>query len=635
MADATLVALAEKEPNGHGVFCKRDVDIGTTVFHETAVFVDLGPIYQRPWKDAGTFGERAFSKVVLSVIIFMKKVEFLVREYGEFLGQDRLRFATWYFGREMKVPARFSDEELLEAMHVAEERAPDADSNPIRQHIERHVHRFFADALALETDVVPNQVFAFSPVASILNHSCRPNAIALPVIHGKEDVVPISHGSVWVRAIRPIKEGEEVTIAYIPGLKPTREEQQAEIRTRFGFTCRCEACEHEERDPHERDLKNVVYGLYNELLAYCRDDTTPVSQVYRKAAHVLDGFDALEIAHLPKKLVYDLCALKAGALEDALRTDFFLNKSFEWVHMVFGLIPCRELTNLGTRIEFARAGAMKKTETSIVGHSTYQAYDFYQEFVEDLMFMMNHDHNDPVYYCLRVVNGKVEEVPHSINKERIWAMLQKQEELHRQQLLGFERTLAQFRSVDDLVEEIEAAGPSEPKKVSKKGRQRAKKAAAAAAEASRAAAIEEDEVVMEEGAGGSDKAEEVEEEVVVVLPASAPFQWTYDEPYVCPFGVKDGISEQQWLRNSATKKALHFKDRDVGCLLYAKDGPGSDRERIVLSGRRDSVSGRIQGYREFVELAGPFSRKERTHSFGNDGSNNDLMRESRVRESEY
>jgi len=215
-----------------------------------------------------------------------------------------------------------------------------------------------------------------------------------------------------------------------------------------------------------------------------------------------------------------------------------------------------------------------------------------------------------LYQALQVVNGKVEEIPAAANNKRINEMLQKQQEKRDQQQKLQENLHA--RSIDDTAREIEAMGEPEPKKVSKKGKKRAKKALERA---------ERGEVAAPDGNGDE------------TLPEPGPARLTDEEPFVCFFAATDGVSKQAWLRDQESKEALRFEPRDVGHLLAAKDGMSTDQERFVLGSRRDSISGRIQGEKEFVELSGRLGRRARAHSFGNDGSKKDLLKEAEVRES--
>lgn len=72
---------------------------------------------------------------------------------------------------------------------------------------------------------------AVYPTFSRINHSCTPNAnifFDTDTFEGK------------LHAMRPIEEGEEITISYV-FVEASRAERQARL-ARYGFVCSCEAC---------------------------------------------------------------------------------------------------------------------------------------------------------------------------------------------------------------------------------------------------------------------------------------------------------------------------------------------------------------------------------------------------------
>lgn len=77
---------------------------------------------------------------------------------------------------------------------------------------------------------------------SLFNHSCRPNAAAGGT--GGSDI--------QVRAIKEIKEGQEICICYDSAvyLSPT-ERRRAFLKDKWGFDCECPRCV---ADPQDADL---------------------------------------------------------------------------------------------------------------------------------------------------------------------------------------------------------------------------------------------------------------------------------------------------------------------------------------------------------------------------------------------
>jgi hypothetical protein len=73
--------------------------------------------------------------------------------------------------------------------------------------------------------------FGLFPKIARINHSCRPNAA-----YYWHEVL----GRRIVHATRPIAEGEEITVSYIP-LTLSQPERQSRLN-RYGFTCKCAVC---------------------------------------------------------------------------------------------------------------------------------------------------------------------------------------------------------------------------------------------------------------------------------------------------------------------------------------------------------------------------------------------------------
>ncbi|CDJ65680.1 hypothetical protein, conserved [Eimeria necatrix] len=69
-------------------------------------------------------------------------------------------------------------------------------------------------------------------LGSMTNHSCWPNA---------ESDFPLSKPALEVRALRPIKNGEEVTVSYIDEALPLHERRQI-LQANYGFSCTCPRC---------------------------------------------------------------------------------------------------------------------------------------------------------------------------------------------------------------------------------------------------------------------------------------------------------------------------------------------------------------------------------------------------------
>lgn len=81
------------------------------------------------------------------------------------------------------------------------------------------------------------------PVASLFNHSCRPNAVVL-----------FDGSLLSVMAIEPIATGQEITIAYVDPAHD-RQHRQSLLMKKYAFTCQCVRC-----------VDATIYGHIDGLL---------------------------------------------------------------------------------------------------------------------------------------------------------------------------------------------------------------------------------------------------------------------------------------------------------------------------------------------------------------------------------
>ncbi|KAF8876961.1 hypothetical protein BD779DRAFT_127784 [Infundibulicybe gibba] len=104
------------------------------------------------------------------------------------------------------------------------------------------------------------------------NHSCRPN-----VTRYFDQKAFAYHFS----AARPIKTGEEMTVAYsvLSGVRSVRQQGYQ----RYGFDCDCSACDpdSEASDQNRRDIAASVDGLDSNYAAWLRDKTLPKDELIK------------------------------------------------------------------------------------------------------------------------------------------------------------------------------------------------------------------------------------------------------------------------------------------------------------------------------------------------------------------
>ncbi|CAG0923880.1 unnamed protein product [Notodromas monacha] len=98
--------------------------------------------------------------------------------------------------------------------------------------------------------------FGFFPNACMVNHSCRPSG---------NHVFNPETGNEEIRAVTQILPGDEITVCYINNacFAKTTSERRNEIGERFGFTCRCCACE--SSDPGSERRRAEIAGLLRDI----------------------------------------------------------------------------------------------------------------------------------------------------------------------------------------------------------------------------------------------------------------------------------------------------------------------------------------------------------------------------------
>ncbi|EMD36059.1 hypothetical protein CERSUDRAFT_115970 [Gelatoporia subvermispora B] len=99
------------------------------------------------------------------------------------------------------------------------------------------------------------------------NHSCRPNAIY------SWDLVSFTG---QLRALQPIKAGEQIFLAYLSSDAP-RAARQAEMLSKYRFTCRCAACSLSGSYAQYSDLRRTLIALQANATAELRKTDADVA----------------------------------------------------------------------------------------------------------------------------------------------------------------------------------------------------------------------------------------------------------------------------------------------------------------------------------------------------------------------
>ena len=519
------------------------------------------------------------------------------------------------------------------------------------------VQRFFSDSRQLDDVEVGDKICAFGVLTGIINHSCQPNTeIFLLEDYDAPDLRLEEHGRYGVRfrrlkillqATRHIRKGEEITITYGDLLShESREDWLRHIKETYGFDCHCSACLREEESYGLLRLKDDVLRLYKEIEDF---DYMAPTEVYRRAAYILDGFAELELDHAPIIDVWDVCSETAWQHNDMIRAYWFSWKGLEHARSMYGdpVGPLRSRMVEARRRLDRIAKGKGPNQFNSEGHSAVPdgGFDIHQDGLEALMFGLNHDIDDDCYHTLQVVDGSVREISRDEIKRQLAQVQANQDKIEWQAAKEAEAAAREHASqkrlremtpeeiARELQDESDAAKPNK-----KKSKKRKSKVQPDTEELPGPEIFESPGPVIPTFDDVPMTMDVIEDQVVSDSPDPEVFEFQVplrlNYPFVSSFGDLEGTSRQVWLADVATREAVRVNcPRDIGHLLAAKDGYAINNEGYVLSTRRDSVCGRIEGRRALWELRGVASRRARTHSFGCNLGRIDMLKLADVRES--
>ncbi|TFK90476.1 SET domain-containing protein [Polyporus arcularius HHB13444] len=129
-----------------------------------------------------------------------------------------------------------------------------------------------------------------------VNHSCSPNA---------RHSFDLRTNSFVLRAVRPIRKGEEVYISYLHNPATLRKDRQEELLRRYGFVCSCKYCGLTGQESFDSDSNRaIIYirwddreldeALFAQWLAEGAPKTRPTA--FEELALKLNGFRMAELA---------------------------------------------------------------------------------------------------------------------------------------------------------------------------------------------------------------------------------------------------------------------------------------------------------------------------------------------------
>lgn len=130
----------------------------------------------------------------------------------------------------------------------------------------RHYHAIARNWL-MQPECNPyGRILSLYPLAAMINHSCKPNAVRVYsclLSCEKSEIMA-------VHATQPIQKGEEIVWSYVPTSKPYHDRRKR-IKDSFGFDCLCQRCKVESNvfEPdtnvsNELSARFQNYTLWNE-----------------------------------------------------------------------------------------------------------------------------------------------------------------------------------------------------------------------------------------------------------------------------------------------------------------------------------------------------------------------------------
>lgn len=116
------------------------------------------------------------------------------------------------------------------------------------------ISRFSTNTHTLTTPNLTQIGLAVSPVLSLINHSCEPNAV---LVFPGSPRVDKGSPSMQLVCIRDINPGDEILISYVDTTIPY-DQRQAQLKDTYGFDCTCTLCQRAENQLHV-DPRTAIY----------------------------------------------------------------------------------------------------------------------------------------------------------------------------------------------------------------------------------------------------------------------------------------------------------------------------------------------------------------------------------------
>eukprot|EP00800_Vazella_pourtalesii_P021923 TRINITY_DN8338_c0_g1_i1.p1 TRINITY_DN8338_c0_g1~~TRINITY_DN8338_c0_g1_i1.p1 ORF type:complete len:427 (+),score=101.73 TRINITY_DN8338_c0_g1_i1:125-1405(+) len=110
----------------------------------------------------------------------------------------------------------------------------------------RALGKLYTNTFSVMTEELVSIAAAVYPIASLMNHSCRPNCVQ-----------HFSGSKITIRAIDRVEAGEELTMSYIDVIQGV-EERRDELSRGYLFRCECKTCLEESIKPSVQSVNRKV-----------------------------------------------------------------------------------------------------------------------------------------------------------------------------------------------------------------------------------------------------------------------------------------------------------------------------------------------------------------------------------------
>jgi hypothetical protein len=190
--------------------------------------------------------------------------------------------------------------------------------------------------------------------AAVFETICRINHSCLPSCHHEwNPSLGSGQGMETVHALRPIAQGEELSISYLMPAGRTRAERQERLSRQFGFQCTCPLC-----------------SLTGEVLARSDACQRAIGDVS------IPGFDGLPLAALLKRLELRLAFIAKEGLPEVWARPLLVAAMVQAVRdrTAEGREKCKQLAARATACVKMSAGA---------DHPSYKVVSSFISIVED------------------------------------------------------------------------------------------------------------------------------------------------------------------------------------------------------------------------------------------------------------